>query len=151
MAFSSALPFDSLFALLFPGCNFSGGFQQRGGGPDLPGVHGERSVVGGAACYHVRRGAQELPRQVRDAAVMTAAESLLQIRLFDIPLAHLLVLSFSLFHSFSVAFTLNYMTFLFALAQLWCVTRATHQSFQQHLGFSLRLTQRSLDGTFKPY
>lgn len=49
---------------MFTGRNFSGGFQQRSGGPDLPGVHGERSVVGGTARYHVRRGAQELPRQV---------------------------------------------------------------------------------------
>lgn len=98
---------DSLFARLFPGCNFSGGFQQCSGGPDLPGVHGERPVVGGAACYHVRRGSQELPGQVRDAAVMTSAEPSALQNVWEISLP---LLSF-FFHHFFLDFILNGMIF----------------------------------------
>lgn len=62
--FSLSLPLDS-------GCEFSRRFKLCGGGPDLPGVHGERPVVRRAACDHIRRGAQELPGQVRENTVCT--------------------------------------------------------------------------------
>jgi len=61
---------------LAPGGEFPRGLQLHRGGPDLPGVLGQRPVVRRAARYHMQGRAQELPRQVRQETSFTdTAES----------------------------------------------------------------------------